>query len=80
MQYPSAFYNNQAFVDNITKIENIENDWKIIASQIDCSPILPHKNKTPHKPYQEYYDNKAIKIVEKIYAKDLECFGYRFEK
>lgn len=77
-QYPSAFHQHVQFIDYIAKLENIKEDWKFIASKINCSDKIPHKNISKHKPYQEYYDKETIKIVEEIYREDLERFGYKF--
>ena len=79
-QYPSAYYEKNVFVDYIARLENIENDWKVIASSIGCPPKLPHRNRTNHKPYQQYYDKESVEIVKEIYRLDIRWFGYRFEK
>lgn len=78
VQYRSAFFKNQQYVNFIGKFENLKGDWKYIASKIDCSPDLPHVNKTEHEHYSVYYDQETKEIVEKIYKKDIELFQYGF--
>jgi phosphorylcholine metabolism protein LicD len=77
-QFLSAFYNGTQFVNYIARLENIDEDWKYIASKINCSSKLPHKNKTNHKPYQEYYDEETKEIVTELYKEDINLFGYKF--
>jgi len=77
-QYPRVYFKGQVFVDFVARIENIKKDWEIIASAIDCSPVLPHKNRSQHGPYRDYYDDECIDIVYNVYRKDVELLGYEF--
>ncbi|OVE75610.1 hypothetical protein BVX97_04290 [bacterium E08(2017)] len=77
-QYENAFYNGIQYVDFIAKLETLHDDWKEIAPKIDSPAELPHKNKTIHKKYTDYYDDESVELVGQIYMKDVEAFGYTY--
>lgn len=77
-----AFINANLSMDFIGRFERLQTDFKYICEQLTINWLeLPTENKSNRKKhYTEYYNDETKDIVEKSYAKDIEYFGYEFER
>ncbi|MCP3890269.1 MAG: sulfotransferase family protein, partial [Desulfobulbaceae bacterium] len=67
-------------VDDIGKLENLQEDFDLFCQKVGIRVALPHKNKSRKKhDYKKYYDNKTRDIVARRFRRDIETFGYTFD-
>ncbi len=73
-------YSGQLLVDQVYRFEQMEEAFADIVTRLDLpvSPKLARKNASQRGPYRDYYTPVERKLVEQIWARDLEKFGYEF--
>jgi hypothetical protein len=71
--------NQKNLMNFIGRFENINQDFKFICKKIGLEEKnLPHENKSLHKYYKEYYNEKSIQFIQEKFKEDIETFDYKF--
>lgn len=66
--------------DFVGRYDNLTSDVRHICGRLGLdASSLPHRNRSSHKHYSEYYDAETKAIVAQCYSKDIEYFSFRFE-
>jgi len=65
--------------DEVGRVEDMQQSYDRICERIGIpSATLERVNSTERRDYRDYYDQSLIEGVAKLYARDLELFGYEF--
>ncbi len=65
--------------DYVGRVEQMQQSYDEICERIGISTATLDKvNSSRRKSYRDYYDDALIEGVAKLYARDLELFGYEF--
>ncbi len=68
-------------VDFVARAERLATDFEEIRRRAGLpAGALSHRNRTPHRHYSTYYDPETRARVGEYYARDIEHFGYTFER
>jgi len=71
--------NGTLMVDFLGRFENFRADVRRLLGKLGIkAETLPHRMKTSHKAFHEYYDAESIQMVGDIYKKDITLFRYSF--
>ena len=67
-------------VNDLIRFESLQRDFDRICERIGRPrAILPHINVSEREfGYRQYFDARTRKLVEEIFAEDLDTFGYAF--
>ncbi len=72
----------ELLLDFVGKFENLQQDFDYICNKVGApQKMLLHENKTKqYKHYSEYYNEDTKQFIASKFAKDIEYFGYEFER
>jgi hypothetical protein len=65
-------------VDYLGRFERIDEDFAYVAQRLGSDTQLRRTNESNHRQFAAYYDEDTREIVRRVYARDIEAFGYRF--
>lgn len=78
-QFDFFTINSVVKTDTIIRFESLQQDFDTFCTTVGIDRIsLPVMNNSNRVSYTEYYNDTTYKIVAEKYAKDIECFGYKF--
>jgi len=68
-------------LDFIGRFENLEEDFRYIKEKLSLICDLPHINKSSEEKvhYSSFYNDSLERNCRKVFKKDLDYFGYKFE-
>jgi hypothetical protein len=73
--------NGALLVDFIGRLENFDKDVHEVFSRIGVDlEAIPHKNRSGHRHYSTFYTPDTELIVRERFKRDIEYFGYEFER
>lgn len=67
-----------SLVDFVGKFENLEEDFAKVCELLSIEERLPHKNRSKHEHYRDYYNERTRELVSEAFARDIALFGYEF--
>lgn len=65
-------------VDFMGRFESLAEDFATVCRLLAIERTLPRLNASEHGHYREFYDEATKQLVARLYAEDIERFGYRF--
>jgi hypothetical protein len=69
----------ELLADYVGRFEEIQQSYDSVCERLGIpKEMLEQVNSSRRRDYREYYDQSLIEGVAKLYARDLELFGYNF--
>ncbi|NRA92331.1 MAG: sulfotransferase family 2 domain-containing protein [Psychroserpens sp.] len=79
-QHEFITVNDKVLVDDIYKLESINDNIDKLSEKLNITIDLKHENQNPNRKskYREYYTPETEAIVRRVYGKDIELLDYQF--
>lgn len=79
-QFEMLAIEEEITVDFVGRFENLQQDFEQICQRLAIEPkVLPHKNAiNRNRHYTQFYDEESRILIEDLYHRDIEYFGYEF--
>jgi hypothetical protein len=65
-------------LDFIGTWENLAQDFAYVAGKVGINAALPHVNRSCHRDYRTYYNDRTRALIAEHFRPDIELFGYTF--
>jgi hypothetical protein len=81
LNWPLYTIDNQIAVDFVGRLENLHDDLSKICGKLGLpfdEAAIPHMKKGPQHRYREHYDADDLDLAHRLYAREIEAFGYSF--
>jgi Sulfotransferase family len=67
-------------VDFVGRFESLEHDAQTVFERLGIRRArLPHRNRSRHRHYRKYFDDRSREWIRSLYREDVEAFGYEFD-
>ncbi|WP_263079367.1 sulfotransferase family protein [Endozoicomonas sp. Mp262] len=71
--------NDNLKVDFLGRFETLNCDFKILSEKLGGYRSLENINKSKRKAYKDYYSKTTKDKIAKLYGRDVELLGYKFD-
>lgn len=71
---------DKCMVNDVYRFENFSDEIRRLGGKLGVEfNHIPHRGKSAHRQYQEYYTPSTMELVAERFAQDIDNFGYTFE-
>lgn len=67
---------NGNWVDFVCRAETLETDFKIVQNYLNLSGPLPDITGYDHYEFKNYFSDRSIKLIAKVFERDIDYFKY----
>ena len=79
-QFHQVSLNGKICLDFLIRFENLQGNFDHVCKELGVELVLSHLNKSDHQHYSNYYDDDMVEFVRKWHKRDIEEFGYEYNR